>query len=105
MKWLQTTPYCSPDLHPYSQQKATITCLCIGLVMRDLQTIQFSEEDQGTLDPVLQSSKLGWHHFEALVTRCSAIEEDFKTCLKNIPASGQISNSCNTSGRAHVSSR
>jgi hypothetical protein len=85
MKWLQTAPYCSPDLHPYSQQKAMVTCLSIGLLMRDLQCMQFHEESQGTLDPVLQSSKLSWPHFEALVTRCTAIEEDFKSCLKNMP--------------------
>jgi hypothetical protein len=85
MKWLQTAPYCTPDLHPYSQQKAMITCLSIGLLMRDLQCMQFHEESQGTLHPVLQSSKLSWPHFEALVSRCTSIEEDFKSCLRNMP--------------------
>ena len=36
-------------------------------------------------DPVLQSSKLSWPHFEALVTRCLNIEKDLKICLENIP--------------------
>ena len=85
MKWLQTDPYRSPDFHPYSKQKALVTCLGIGLVMRDLQCMQFVEEGQRGLDPVLQSSKLSWPHFEGLVTRCSNIEKDLKICLENIP--------------------
>lgn len=85
MKWLLTGPYRSADFHPYSQQKALVTCLGIGLVMRDLQCMQFVEEGQPGLDPVLQSSKLSWPHFEALVTRCSNIEKELKICLDNIP--------------------
>ena len=85
MKWLQTGPYQSADFHPYSQHKALMTCLGIGLVMRDLQTMQFAEDGQQGLDPVLQSSKLSWPQFEALVNRCLDIEKELKICLKNIP--------------------
>jgi hypothetical protein len=62
-----------------------ISCLSIGLVMRDLQCIQFQEESSSTLNPVLQASKLAWPHYEALVNRCASIEQDLNVCLKNIP--------------------
>jgi hypothetical protein len=72
-------------MHPYSRAKAVSACLGIGLVMRDLETAQYHEPDMPGLPAVLQSTKLGFPHFEALATTCKRLVDDFKTCLQNVP--------------------
>jgi len=72
-------------MNPYSRAKAISACLGIGLVMRDLDTAQYHEPGQPDLPGVLQSTKLGFHHFEALATTSKRLVDDFKICLKNVP--------------------
>ena len=72
----------------YSQSQILIMCLGIGMVLHDLQVMQFdsaaSDEGSSTQDSAsghLKSSKLEWAHNQVLVEMCLTIADDLKACL------------------------
>jgi hypothetical protein len=87
MSWLKTKPYTSPFHDPYPQDQVLLVCLGIGLVLRDLATIQFAEEDGIAPDncgDFLQDSFLSWPHAEALLKTCGDMEMILKSCLGQV---------------------
>lgn len=85
--WLKSTPYCSEFQEPYPREYAVLTCLALGLLFRDLETIQFFEEDeegQVQLPPSLKHSSLYWSDVGVLAKRCQQMEADLKACLEAV---------------------
>jgi hypothetical protein len=64
-----------------------LMCLGVGLVLRDLQTVQFdlgeddSDEHLDASVKHLKRSKLGWGHNQALLRACQDTMEDIKICF------------------------
>jgi hypothetical protein len=64
-----------------------LVCLGVGLVLRDLQTVQFdlgegdSDEHLDASVKHLKRSRLGWGHNQALLRACQDILEDIKICF------------------------
>ena len=81
-------PYCSEGMIAYPQDQVLLVCLGIGLVLRDLNVIQFELVDGDDvpqdIDPAIKhllKSKLEWAHTQVLLPICSTIAEDLRTCL------------------------
>jgi hypothetical protein len=92
LKWLMLQPYCTEDMVAYPQSRVIVVCLGIGLILRDLQVIQFGfgedNEDSPAL-PVdhaiahLKRSRLEWEHANVLLRTCKTITANLKNCLEN----------------------
>lgn len=70
-----------------------MVCLAIGLVFRDLETIQFAEEDGVVPDDsgdFLQNSTLSWAQADALADACAALEVVLKSCLQSLGSNNQL---------------
>ena len=81
-------PYCSEGMIAYPQDQVLLVCLGIGLVLRDLNVMQFELGDGDDvpqdLDPAIKhllKSKLEWAHTQVLLPMCTTIAEDLRTCL------------------------
>jgi hypothetical protein len=66
---------------PYPQKKVMAVCLGIGLVLRDLEVLQFTlGEDQKTLanppPAYIQKSVLTWAHTQTLLQKIAGVEAD-----------------------------
>jgi hypothetical protein len=88
MKWLKSMPYCNDAMVAYPQSRVLVVCLGIGMVLRDLQMIQFGlgegNEDSSKPNAAtahLQKSQLDWGHSKALLRICNTIVDNLKTCL------------------------
>jgi hypothetical protein len=81
INWIQTKPYCSDAREPYPRDKAAIVCLAIGLILRDIQGIQFVEGEDNQ-DDHLKGSVLSWGEVGVLMSRCREMEQDIKACLE-----------------------
>jgi hypothetical protein len=87
ISWLKTKPYCSPLHDPYGREMVLLVCLGIGLVFRDLQTIQFTEEGEDFPDELgdfLKDTSLTWAHVDALADACHSLEMVLKSCLQSL---------------------
>src|SRR5262249_40921927 len=83
-RWLRQCPYRSSSLQLSSQSIALLMCLGIGLVLRDLSTIQFGLDENDSsesLIPQLHFSCLNWGHSQALLAVCTEIVNDITICL------------------------
>jgi hypothetical protein len=79
IKWLKTMPYCTKTMIAYPQSHVLGVCLGIGMVLRDLHTIQFGSQDPASAH--LRMSKLEWAHTQVVIQMCLTIVEDLKACL------------------------
>ena len=88
LKWLKSMPYCNNAMVAYPQSRVLLVCLGIGMVLRDLQVIQFGlgegNEDSSNSDAAiahLRKSQLDWGHSKALLRICNTIVDNLNTCL------------------------
>jgi hypothetical protein len=93
VKWLKSRPYCSTTMEVYPQSRVLVVCLGIGLLLRDIQVIQFgfgednqhaSSSKQNRAIAHLEKSQLEWGHSKVLLRMCTVIAADLKTCLAEI---------------------
>jgi hypothetical protein len=93
VKWLKSMPYCSTTMEAYPQSRVLVVCLGIGLLLRDLQVIQFgfgegnehaSSSKQNAAIAHLAQSQLEWGHSKVLLRMCIAIAANLKTCLAEV---------------------
>jgi hypothetical protein len=77
----------------YPQSQVLVVCLGIGLLLHDLQVIQFgfgegnqhaSSSKQNPAIAHLAKSQLEWGHCKVLLRMCTAIAADLKTCLAEV---------------------
>jgi hypothetical protein len=75
-------------MDPHGQAVIILMCLGIGLVLRDLHTMQFElgedNEADDDLDPLvhhLKTSKLHWGHSQALAGACEDVMQDIAICF------------------------
>jgi hypothetical protein len=80
VEWLKTPPYCSPSQQLYTIQEGFIIALAVGLIMRDLTTIQFCDDDD-ELPRRLANSTLTFSHHEILSQQCVTLVDGIKSCL------------------------
>ena len=90
LDWLTSKPYCNDAMVPYPQGRVLVVCLGIGMLLRNIQAIQFisAEEDKDangrSLDPMfayLEKSPLEWAHVNVLLRVCRTIAGDLSTCV------------------------
>jgi hypothetical protein len=87
VKWLRSCPHRSPKLEPEGRTAIVLVCLGIGLVLRDLRTVQFdlgegdSDEHLDESVKYLKHSRLGWGHTQALLRACRDIMDDIQICF------------------------
>lgn len=83
-------PYCSQMMKAYSQEKSILICLGLGLVLRDLHTIQFDLSEDGEDDDVdeaalhLKQSVLSFAHLDPVLVTCSRMDSDLKECMEHV---------------------
>lgn len=93
VKWLKSMPYCSTTMEAYPQSRVLVVCLGIGLLLRDLEVIQFgfgegnqhagsSKQNAGIAH--LAQSQLEWGHSNVLLRMCTVIAANLKTCLEEV---------------------
>jgi hypothetical protein len=88
IKWLKSMPYCSTAMEVYPQSRVLLVCLGIGMLLHDLQVIQFGFGEGNQLsskqNPAiahLATSQLEWGHSKVLLRMCTTIAGTLKTCL------------------------
>jgi hypothetical protein len=85
MTWLSKHPYRTAGDKLYAQDSLILMCLGIGLILRDLEEIQFESSQEGYVveeaNRHLQKSALSWPHHMTLVRECRKLKEDIFRCL------------------------
>jgi hypothetical protein len=90
LEWIKTMPYCSQMMKAYSQEKSILICLGLGLLLRDLYTIQFDLSEDGEDDVVdkaalhLKQSVLSFAHLDPVLVTCGRMEADLKECIEHV---------------------